>query len=32
MLDAEASFHAESGTLLDGEGLLVQRLEGTGLG
>lgn len=32
MLDAEAGLHAEGGTLLDGEGLLVERLEGTGLG
>lgn len=32
MLDAEAGLHAESSTLLDGEGLLVQGLESTGLG
>ena len=32
MLDAEAGLHAEASTLLDGEGLLVERLQGTGLG
>ena len=32
VLDAEASLHAESGALLDGEGLLVEGLEGAGLG
>lgn len=32
MLDAEAGLHAESGALLDGEGLLVEGLEGAGLG
>jgi hypothetical protein len=32
VLDAEASLHAESGALLDSEGLFVERLEGTGLG
>jgi hypothetical protein len=32
VLDAEAGFHAERGALLDGERLLVQRLESTGLG
>ena len=31
MLYAEAGFHAESCTLLDGEGLLVEGLEGAGL-
>jgi hypothetical protein len=32
MLDTEASLHAERGALLDGEWLLVQRLQSTGLG
>lgn len=32
VLDAEASLHAESGALLNGKGLLVEGLEGTGLG
>lgn len=32
MLDTEAGLHAESGALLDGEGLLVERLQSTGLG
>ena len=32
VLDAEASFHAESGTLLDGEGLLVEGVQGALLG
>lgn len=31
MLDAEASLHAEGSALLDGERLLVERLEGAGL-
>ena len=31
MLDAETSFHAEGGTLLDGEGLLVEGFQGPGL-
>lgn len=32
VLDAEAGFHAESGTLLDSEGLLVEGLESASLG
>ena len=32
MLDAEAGLHAEGGALLNGEGLLVEGLEGAGLG
>ena len=32
VLDAEAGLHAESGALLDGEGLLVEGLESAGLG
>lgn len=32
MLDAEAGLHAEGSTLLDGEGLLVERLKSTRLG
>jgi hypothetical protein len=32
VLDAEAGLHAERRALLDGEGLLVEGLEGTGLG
>ena len=30
MLDLEAGFHPELGTFLDGEGLLVQVLQGAG--
>jgi hypothetical protein len=32
MLDLEAGLHAEGGALLDGEGVLVEVLQGAGLG